>query len=557
MRRIALFLSIAFITFLCLMFAGHRLFKPSSLDKVEILDDGWNVRYNGVQYSDVRLSELRELIGSGTHKGDTIVLSRTINDPRSLTAPTLLFETRFSGFRFNCGGIKLFEYSMSPESQNKFLGCENIYATLPPISGTTSIDIELLVSQDGAYSYFEPMIFGSYSDVLLYVIYTHMFVFITSVFLIIFGLLFFTIAIGFRHVLPEFNMQIYSSLLFITLGVWFLAQFRILNLFIDTRGHQTEVEYIALYLTVPIMYMVIGSVHNYLRNATFFTVAWVSSLAALTPIALHYTGIIYMNKALPLFQINGLILFIYAISLLIRDSKKGLLNSSQYIQLIGQLMLAASFFFNVFFYYLERLGINEQIMLSKKAVPMGTLCMVFATLVNYCVYISESYARKKEYESLAHLAYADGLTNLPNRSRYEKYLADLADSDDDYCVISIDLNGLKGVNDNQGHLMGDKYLKEFSTALSSCFSGHGFVARIGGDEFVAILKGNELNNAETCINSLDASLDSLNRSESSIKRSAATGFAFRHEVFNESQNAVYLLADERMYAKKAAMHAAL
>ena len=97
--------------------------------------------------------------------------------------------------------------------------------------------------------------------------------------------------------------------------------------------------------------------------------------------------------------------------------------------------------------------------------------MAFASLINYYIYISETYAKKKENESLAHLAYADGLTNIPNRSRYEKYLSDLNESGEDYCIISIDLNGLKTVNDNQGHLMGDKYLKEFSNALDNCFRG--------------------------------------------------------------------------------------
>ena len=176
--------------------------------------------------------------------------------------------------------------------------------------------------------------------------------------------------------------------------------------------------------------------------------------------------------------------------------------------------------------------------------------MVFATLVNYYVYISESYAKKKETESLTHLAYADGLTNLPNRSRYEKYLTDLNESGEDYCIVSIDLNGLKAVNDNQGHLMGDKYLTDFSKALEEAFSSRGFIARIGGDEFVAILKDENVLSADILIDQLKKTLEKMNKDDPTINRSAACGYAYRHETFTNSWNAAYLLADKRMYDNK-------
>ena len=98
--------------------------------------------------------------------------------------------------------------------------------------------------------------------------------------------------------------------------------------------------------------------------------------------------------------------------------------------------------------------------------------------------------------------------------------------------------------------MGDKYLSEFSRVLDVCFRGKGFIARIGGDEFVAVLSGDNLNSAEKLIEKLNLALVSLNRKDPSIRRIAATGYAFRHEVDDMDWNAVYLLADERMYSNK-------
>ena len=56
---------------------------------------------------------------------------------------------------------------------------------------------------------------------------------------------------------------------------------------------------------------------------------------------------------------------------------------------------------------------------------------------------------------------------------------------------------------------------------------------------------------------LNAALDKKNAEDPSINRSAATGFAYRHEVDDDNWNSVYLLADERMYETKAEMHAAM
>ncbi len=550
MRKKFIFLVLAFITFLCIMIIGHYIFKPEGISKVNVLNDGWNARYNGKEYTDIKLSDLRGLIGNATKKGDVIVLSRYISSLKYHTAPTIMFETRFSTWQFSYNGIVFEENNIPSHKPGEFIGCENNFISLPAVDTSALIKIELQVFEDGAYNFYNPAIYGSYRDVLLYVVYNNLFVLISSFFLIFFGLIFFFIAWGFKSTITEVNVQIYSSLLYITLGIWFLTQFQLLDMFVDTGGHQTELEYASLFMTVPLMYMVMGCTQNYIKNRLYLIFSITGTAIAVFPIALHVLKIGHMNQYLIVFQIDALIMCFLMVVLLIRDIKSGNISQPQMIQLIGQTILASSFIFNVIFYYLELAGISKQIMLSKKAVPMGALCMVFATLVNYYVYISEYYAKKKETESLTHLAYADGLTNLPNRSRYEKYLSDLNESGEDYCIISIDLNGLKAVNDSQGHLMGDKYLTDFSNALEKSFINKGFFARIGGDEFVTILKGKNILDANILIDHLNTLLDDMNKKDPEINRSAAYGYAFRHEVADQGWNAAYLLADKRMYKNK-------
>ena len=552
-RKSIIFLIIAFVTFLVQMFIWNVFLKPSGASQVSVLNEGWDVEYNDIRYTYIKLSDLRGLIGHSTLRGDRIVLSRRVSDLNTYNSPTLMFETRFSAWEVMVNDRVLASKHYNAYANDEFIGCENNFVSIPPYKAPINLKIELFVAEDGAYNFFEPLAVGSYMDILMYGVYNHVFIFLISAFLIIFGLMFFAISVGFKSDLPEIDMQIYSSLLFILLGVWFLAQFKILDIIMDTHGHQTEIEFIALYLMVPVMYLAMGSMQSYLKNKLFLSFFITGSSIPFLLIALHFAGITHINRMLTIFQLDALVLIVFMLIMLIIDTKQGRVTSSQLIQIIGASMLANSFIFNMLFYFLEMLGITEQIRLSKEAVPVGAMCMVFATLVNYQIYIADSFARKKENESLAHLAYADGLTGIPNRSRYEKFLDDLQAGEEDYCIISIDLNGLKKVNDTEGHIMGDRYLSEFTKTLENCFKWKGFIARIGGDEFVAILQGEYLNSADELIKNLNFALSNMNKRDPSINRSAATGYAFRHEAEGNDWNSVYLLADERMYKKKSEM----
>jgi diguanylate cyclase (GGDEF)-like protein len=59
-----------------------------------------------------------------------------------------------------------------------------------------------------------------------------------------------------------------------------------------------------------------------------------------------------------------------------------------------------------------------------------------------------------------------------------------------FCVVMLDLNGFKQVNDTYGHQAGDDLLKQFSTELRSASRATDVVGRWGGDEFIVVLDGN-------------------------------------------------------------------
>ena len=394
MNKIAIRLGVSLFVFTILLAAGHAFLKPDSFNKIEELNDGWTVYFNDDVYHNISLSQLRKNVGRGANKGDIILFVKDNVDFHNYVSPALMFESRFSAWNVYVDTEKADSDYFDNYKKNKFIGCQRNFVVLPKKNGPSTIRIALAVAENGAYNYYEAPAVGGYLDLMMYGVYNNMIVFLLSVFLIVFGVIFFAVGVGFRSNVSEINMQIYSSLLFFVIGIWFLTQFQLLDLFIETHGHQTELEYISLYLIVPIMYMVMGSMKNYFKNKIFLMFMIPGSILPVILILIHFLGIVHINRMLFIYQLDCYVLLGYMIvAIIIKDIRLKGVSKSQFIQIVGQMALGVTFIFNVVFYYLEVAGISEQILLSKLAIPLGAMCMVFATLLNYYVFISESIAR--------------------------------------------------------------------------------------------------------------------------------------------------------------------
>jgi diguanylate cyclase (GGDEF)-like protein len=92
---------------------------------------------------------------------------------------------------------------------------------------------------------------------------------------------------------------------------------------------------------------------------------------------------------------------------------------------------------------------------------------------------------REEADALREMASTDPLTGLRNLREYERVMSQTPR--EPFSVLMIDVDGLKALNDSRGHEAGDSLLREAASAVASQLRGRDVLARIGGDEFAAVL----------------------------------------------------------------------
>jgi len=180
------------------------------------------------------------------------------------------------------------------------------------------------------------------------------------------------------------------------------------------------------------------------------------------------------------------------------------------------------------------------------------LAVEVSKLSGLVLHNNEQYERILESEKkLKHISLHDSMTGLYNRNYINLILSD-GIKDSKTCVFMFDIDKLKYVNDNYGHAEGDKLIISFAEIMKRSFREADIVARIGGDEFTAILYDLDEDNAKQIKQRI---IDLIRENNENLKAkhldlSVSMGYA-RPEKENDTIENLMNKADEQMYADKA------
>ena len=130
---------------------------------------------------------------------------------------------------------------------------------------------------------------------------------------------------------------------------------------------------------------------------------------------------------------------------------------------------------------------------------------------------------KQELTNARREAAIDSLTGLHNRRSFDRRLNELMAEtdglDDGFCLLLLDIDHFKRVNDAYGHMVGDKVLSEFSKQISKLTRRSDFLARYGGEEFAILLPGTRITNAFTVAENIRGTLEMVRLRRSGSKES--------------------------------------
>lgn len=169
--------------------------------------------------------------------------------------------------------------------------------------------------------------------------------------------------------------------------------------------------------------------------------------------------------------------------------------------------------------------------------------------------LAEISDNEKRIDYISKTAYRDELTSVGNKNSYaeasKKLQKEIEEGIAEFALVMIDINNLKSVNDNYGHKAGDSYIKGCSAIICDVYK-HSPVYRIGGDEFVVILRGEDYKARNSKMaQAITAFFDAYNNPgrEPFEQYSASIGMSeYRFE--DETVENVFKRADEAMYEYK-------
>lgn len=221
------------------------------------------------------------------------------------------------------------------------------------------------------------------------------------------------------------------------------------------------------------------SYHSFIINTVY-----VLSIALVLVVV--FTPPSFFSVTMPFYQWFVILLSAYIMSGLIRALLAN--NANAKIITLGTLIL--------FLLTINDILSNLKILDTPRMVSFGLAAFIMCqTYITYLRFVNES----SEKQLLEELAARDPLTGLPNRRGIKVFLknalSDFHDKQTPFCLMIIDFDHFKEINDTLGHDMGDKVLVEASTVMQDTVRERDVVARWGGEEFLLLTQQSSLSGA--------------------------------------------------------------
>lgn len=523
----------------------------SGISKYVPLDDLWDIVINDELYSDVSLGSFHfDTAG----KGDIILMQRKIPDDWQTSEGVLRIHTKQAAVEVFINGQMVYEYGYDRFMEGKTVGTGYQFVDFPNNYKGKTLVIKFCVTEDNVFSKLDPIRIYDWKDAYRVIMTENRIPLFLGSFLVIFGLVTGVITIIVLAVSTKFLKIFCVSMFSICMGLWTLCYYDVILIFSIPLYSVSLLEYVSLYLLpIPMtvyMYSDVASLENRVLKILYWLLLSVQLSFITVAMVLHTMDIVHFAATLKYMHIIIICSLVYFFMVLILNLKAKKKKNKFF--LAGMLFIIICIAYDLAGYCLERYSGYSPFNL-KGVSSIGVMVFVFILIIAFYMDMTKKAMQETERNSLLKSAYTDELTQLHNRCYCKEFMQKIdKGSTKGYTVFCFDLNNLKVMNDTYGHAKGDLLIQSAAEVIQETFGNYGIVARMGGDEFAAVLETSDESQVMIMVSNLHKNINRKNAETENLDMSMAYGYACGSQDEQEIEK-LYQLADNRMYEHKEKM----
>lgn len=532
-------LLVAAIIYLALVISASKPFDMYSLD------NGWMLINNGTVKEDYDINKDKVKMDV---RGDEITL---INKTYiKLDNPALYFRAYHVAMEIYVADELIYESGMERMENNKVVGCGYYIISLPNDYVGKEIRIDFHVSDNNHMSKLEKIYLVDTSQFMIGYIRKNAFGVFTSFLMVTLGILTVVVSMFVGLNMVSARKIFYTGMMALIFGLWSQCYYG----YIDLLSHNNVANYYLEYLTLFLLGApVVGYIREVMTNKKIRLVLsgilGINIMFIIVALILHGTNIIHMNRIIRFYHVIGAAI-IFVTTFVMHLWKDG--NKKSRVAIKTGIISMEVFLFVEMIMFNFAYGLSGRY--SGVLIPLGGLGFILCAILSNIIIIIERLEQKSSEIELKKMAYSDRLTGVSNRKYCEEVMKSIDEEQTkSFAMINIDLNWLKKINDSQGHEKGDEYICSFAQLFSDECGDDATVGRMGGDEFIAIIKDADEERVESIIARMNKKSGNGSKPE---QRRIGDGisFAYGYSISSEdnplSTQEAYTLADNRMYECK-------
>ncbi len=513
----------------------------------------WDMYIDGDWVGQAADNNPYRVVHAPLHKGEELSMITTLPDFGDVQFPAIQLRVQYCAMQMYLDGDYYKGYDIPNLRTGKYIGKKNLLVSIPDGSAGKTMELKFYPQAESVPVPVYNIIINQEQSIRHVFLQVAFFPIAIGAFLLILGGIMLLISLLFGIVHRELLYHALSSVLMLIMGIMLHTYFGITAIYWD-RMPESELFYYACMIYVLISSIWSGRIKDKLYRFIHRTILALYGAYALLRFLFHLAGLVWINEY---FGVHMLACFLLLFPVMLDEIKYRSTGQEWYdpswrLQMLGlkltDLFLLVCFTCAECSKHIYSDFDNVLSFVEIITITVGLLTFAICQIVNFLRFSADSFRRNEELDDLTRVAFEDVMTRLPNRASMSRQVNIYEKEQEDYAIISIDVNGLKHINDTYGHVEGDRLLKGFAEVLRDALGRNGFCCRTGGDEFL-VLMPEDMHVAESFIPQVMNILEEKNEREiHKWKYMASFGIAMRTEA--ETFHEAYLLADQRMYDDK-------